>query len=110
MRILGAVALAILLTACGGSEEEPAPDADELAAAFDCAGDSDEADNKVSCETGDAFYGITVYDDNEARDADVEAATSMGVRVLVGDRFLIDASDPAALEVAQEKVGGEVEG
>jgi hypothetical protein len=110
MRTLGVLLAALLLAGCGGGSDEPAPDAEELAAQFDCEGDADEAEGKVSCETEDAYYGITVYDDNDARDADVEAATSMGVAVLVGDRFIIDSSFDGALDAAREKVGGEIEG
>ena len=109
MRLVLAALALTLLTACGGGDDStPAPTADDLAAEIGCEGDSADEEHKVSCETDDAFFGITVYESNESRDADVEAATSAGATVLVGDRFLIDSSSAAALEQAQKAVGGEI--
>ena len=110
MKTLGALALmALLLAGCGGKDATdtgPAPSADDLAAQLDCTDDSDDAADKVSCETEDAYLGITVYKSNDDRDVYLQ---SVSVPVLVGDRFVIDASDPAALDAAQKIVGGKVQ-
>jgi hypothetical protein len=109
MRTPVAILALLCLAACSpGDSSKPAPDADDLAAEIGCKGDSADEADKVSCETKDAFVGITVYQDNRARDADVKAARSVGAAVLVGDRFMIDASDPAELERVQDIVGGDL--
>jgi hypothetical protein len=109
MKLVLATVVAFLVTACGGAADgAAAPDADDLAAQLDCTEDSDPHPDDVSCETVDGFMGITVFDDNDARDDYITTAESYGVTLLVGDRFVVDASNPDALDSAQEIIGGDV--
>ena len=112
-----ALTAVLALAGCGGGQSDAAksntgnaessgPTAAELATQLGCTGDDGTATNKASCEFQDSYLGITSYRSKSSRDADVNAVP--GVKVLVGDLWMIDAPDAATLEAAQAVVGGDI--
>lgn len=105
MRRLLAAGLLLSLSACS---EDPSPDPNDLAARLGCNEVDPDGSQEVLCTTDQGFLGITVFDDNDSRDVFVDDSLGFNNSVLVGDRFVVEASSPDRLEQAQSALGGEL--
>ncbi|MCB5166752.1 hypothetical protein LG634_18135 [Streptomyces bambusae] len=108
---------AVLLTACsagGGPRAVPGPPPLEpLASAVPCTPEvvTDAGElREGACRTGEGAYRLLTFATPAGEQAWLTEARAYGGSYLVGDRWVLVAQHPGALDAVRARLGGTVEG